>query len=102
MTGSARRAIAATVCLCAIGFAIIIAWYTSRPIPVEDEQMILSRALNLPPERLHYGGAVSLPANARRWRIVSATDEATITGTVAPLATSISAWRSFAMICSGV
>jgi len=72
MTGSARRAIAVTVCLCAIGFAIIIAWYTSRPMPVEDEQLIISRALNLPPERLRYKSTSSdEPApGARYWLIL--------------------------------
>ncbi len=82
MVGTARRAMIAIASLCAIGLCLIIAWYTSRPIPVEDEQMILSRALNLPPERLRYGGADSIRANARIWRIVSATDETAVTGTV--------------------
>jgi hypothetical protein len=58
--------------MCLIGLCLIIAWYTSRPMPVEDEQMILSRALNLPPERLSYHGVAGdepVPG-ARSWMIL--------------------------------
>jgi TRAP-type C4-dicarboxylate transport system permease small subunit len=34
MVGSARRAMAVTVCLCATGLCLIIAWYTSRSMPI--------------------------------------------------------------------